>query len=113
VDRQLEAGVVAGSGGALRFQAWQRRLTYVEDDREPVDVTVTEAELRTWMTVLLLASPGVADDETAIVRGARLVLESCRAHAARGEDPFTPLRARLARAAAARAADEAGPRRAG
>jgi hypothetical protein len=113
VDRQLEAGVVAGSGGALRFQARQRCLTYVEDDREPVDVTVTEAELRTWMTVLLLASPGVADDETAIVRGARLVLESCRAHAARGEDPFTPLRARLARAAAARAADEAGPRRAG
>ena len=94
--------MVAGSGGALRFDARRRRLVYGEQDRDPVQVTVTEAELRTWMTVLLLASPGTTDGETAIVRGARLVLQSCRAHAARGEDPFTPLRARLARSTTAR-----------
>jgi hypothetical protein len=106
VDGELEDGVVAGSGGALRLDARRRCLVYAEGDGDPVEVAVTEAELRTWMTVLLLASPGVADGDTAIGRGARQVLESCRAHGGRGEDPFTPLRAHLARSAAVRGPDE-------
>ena len=97
MESEFQADVVVGSGGALRFDAVRRRLTYAEDDRDPVEVAVTEAELRTWMTVLLLSSAALPDAEGAVVRGARLVLVSCRAHAARGEDPFTPLRARLVR----------------
>lgn len=88
-----------GSGGALRLDAVRRRLVYAEDGREPVAVEVTEVELRTWMTVLLLSSTAPPDGESAAVRATRLVLASCRAHVRRGEDPFTPLRARLARRA--------------
>lgn len=99
MDWDIEAEVALGSGGVMAFDRVRRTLVYAPEDGEPATITVGEADLRNWMQVLLLASFTPTAQVRAPRMAVQLVLETAHAHAERGEDPFTPLRARLARVA--------------
>jgi hypothetical protein len=102
MDWDIEAEVSLGSRGVLSFDRGRRILAYAEEGREPSEISVGEADLRNWMQVLLLSSFAPTSGERAPELATRLVLELARAHVHRGEDPFTPLRARLRRIAGTR-----------
>ena len=99
VDWDIEAEVALASGGDLTFDRIRRLLIYAPEGRDQVSITVTEADLRNWMQVLLLSSFTPTAEVRAPRMAVQLILELAHAHVERGEDPFTPLRARLARIA--------------
>ena len=88
MDWDIEIAMERHSADAL---AWDR-----DADGVVASLDISEADLRTWLQILLLSSFAPATREPSHERAIREMAGKCRHHASVGEDPFTGLRGRRA-----------------
>ncbi|CAM3652659.1 hypothetical protein NOMA109596_05460 [Nocardioides marinus] len=96
VDWDIEVAIERHSASALAWDRESARLTYRDSDGVVAFLDISEADLRTWLQILLLSSFAPATREPSHERAIREMAGKCRHHASVGEDPFTGLRERRA-----------------
>lgn len=95
MDWDLRLEMLRCSDGVLRWDPERRLLTYRDEQGVCSVVVVSEAELRNWLQIVLLATGAAPGADLSHERAIRELARRAREHAAAGQDPFTGLRDRV------------------